>query len=98
MSNDIEKNKEEILDEFDQLIFETVRRYGIKDELDEIDLLPDEEIKYSLRHKIRMNRLFRDEFGSSFLPFPEADNIFERTRSKIVIARKNKAKHNTRKN
>ena len=37
------------------------------------------------RHKIRMNRLFRERVGGTFLPFPEADNLYERVRSKIVI-------------
>lgn len=40
----------------------------------------DEEIKDmeipppSKRHKIRMNRIFRERTGGSFLPFPEEDN------------------------
>lgn len=37
------------------------------------------------RHKTRMNRLFRERVGGSFLPFPEADNLYERARSKLVI-------------
>ncbi|MBQ8849611.1 MAG: hypothetical protein IJ011_04690 [Clostridia bacterium] len=48
----------------------------------------DEEInihQYSKRHKIRMNRVFRERVGGTFLPFPEADNFYERIRSKIVI-------------
>ncbi len=39
----------------------------------------------SKRHKIRMNRLFRERVGGSFLPFPEADCLYERVRSKFVI-------------
>ena len=39
----------------------------------------------SKRHKIRMNRLFRERVGRSFLPFPEEDNLYERVRSKLVI-------------
>ena len=31
----------------------------------------------SKRHKIRMNRLFREHVGGSFLPFPEEDNLYE---------------------
>ena len=30
----------------------------------------------SKRHKIRMNRLFRECVGGSFLPFPEEDNLY----------------------
>ncbi len=32
----------------------------------------------SRRHKIRMNRLFRERVGSAFLPFPEVDNFYEK--------------------
>lgn len=39
----------------------------------------------SQRHKVRMNRLFREQVGGSFLPFPEADNFYEKIRSKLVI-------------
>ena len=39
----------------------------------------------SKRHKIRMNRLFRERAGSSFLPFPEVDCFYERARSKIIV-------------
>ena len=39
----------------------------------------------SRRHKIRMNRLFRERVGGSFLPFPEVDNLYERGRSKLLI-------------
>ncbi len=39
----------------------------------------------SRRHKIRMNRLFREHVGGSFLPFPEADNLYERLRSRLII-------------
>jgi len=35
--------------------------------------------------KIQMNRLFRERVGGSFLPFPEADTIYERVRSCFVI-------------
>ena len=55
----------------------------------------DEEIKdmemtpISERHKIRMNRIFRERAGGSFLPFPEADNLYERIRSKLIIELKN---------
>ena len=39
----------------------------------------------SKRHKIRMNRLFRERVGRAFLPFPDEDNFYERVRSKLVI-------------
>lgn len=36
-------------------------------------------------HKKRTNRLFRERLNSTFLPFPEADNAYERARAKIII-------------
>ncbi len=40
----------------------------IDEEIESIELPPP-----SKRHKIRMNRLFREQVGGSFLPFPEVD-------------------------
>lgn len=51
--------------------------------MSDLDGMP--EPQYTRRHKLRMNRLFRERVGGSFLPFPEVDNAFERIRSKIVI-------------
>ena len=57
----------------------------------ESDLLNEEKINDielpppSKWHKIRMNRLFRERVGGTFLPFPEADNFYERMRSKLVV-------------
>ena len=52
----------------------------IEEEIKNIEISPP-----SKRHKIRMNRLFRERVGGSYLPFPEADNLYERVRSKLVI-------------
>ena len=60
---------------------------AMESKIDEID----EEIKDieipppSKRHKIRMNRIFRENVGGSFIPFPEVDCFYERVRSKIVV-------------
>ena len=57
----------------------------------EFELINEEKINDiempppSKRHKIRMNRLFRERVGGSFLPFPEVDCFYERVRSKIVL-------------
>lgn len=40
---------------------------------------------FSRRYKIRMNRFFRERVRSSYLPYPEADNLFERMRSGIIL-------------
>ena len=51
-----------------------------EEEIDDIELpLP------SKRHKIQMNRLFRERVGGSFIPFPEVDCFYEKVRSKIVV-------------
>ena len=51
-----------------------------KEKIEDIEIPPP-----SKRHKIRMNRVFRERVGGTFLPFPEVDNIYERVRSKLVI-------------
>ena len=63
---------------------------AIADAMDEKIRNMDKEIEHmeisppSKRHKIRMNRLFRERAESSRIPFPEADNLYERVRSKLV--------------
>lgn len=68
--------------EFDKLI-----ELALSDTADEEFDIDDntEPIEVSHRHKIRMNRLFRERVGGSFLPYPEVDNIFEKTRSWFVV-------------
>ena len=51
-----------------------------EEEIGDIEVPPP-----SKRHKIRMNRLFRERVGGSFLPFPEVDCFYEKVRSKIVV-------------
>ena len=53
---------------------------GIEEELTDMEIPPS-----SKRHKIRMNRLFRERVGGSFLPFPEVDTVYERMRSKLMV-------------
>lgn len=53
---------------------------------EEFDIHEDTEpIEVSHRHKIRMNRIFRERVGGKFLPYPEIDNLFEKVRSWVVI-------------
>ncbi|MBE6665350.1 MAG: hypothetical protein E7603_03880 [Ruminococcaceae bacterium] len=35
--------------------------------------------------KIRMNRFFCERVRGSYLPYPEVDNFFERTRSRLFV-------------
>ncbi len=72
-------------DLFGQAIMEAMKQKFDKEvaefeNLDTSDIPPP-----SRRHQIRMNRLFRERVGGTFLPYPDADNAFERVRSKIVI-------------
>ena len=48
----------------------------IEKEIKDIEMPP-----LSKRHKIRMNRLFRERVGGSFIPFPEVDCVYERIRA-----------------
>ena len=50
--------------------------------------LPEPE--YSVKHRKRINRLFREVVGSQNIPYPEVDNWFELTRSKIIFDFKSK--------
>ena len=57
----------------------------------EFHLISEEELKDievpppSKRYKIRINRLFRERVGGTYLPYPEVDSFYERTRSKIIV-------------
>ncbi len=52
----------------------------VEEETNDIEIPPT-----SKRHKIRMNRLFRERVGGTFLPFPEVDNFYEKLRSKLIV-------------
>ncbi len=83
---DIKNEAENEQDALGVLIKNAFKYQKMQKEFEGFDALPDEEIKVSHRHKIRMNRIFREKVGGTFLPYPDADNLFERIRSKIVIA------------
>lgn len=67
--------------------FEKLIELALSDTADEEFDIDDntEPIEVNHRHKIRMNRLFRERVGGKFLPYPEVDNVFERTRSWFVV-------------
>ena len=52
----------------------------IEENIKDIEIPPP-----SKRHKIRINRLFREFVGGTYLPFPEVDCSYERVRSKIIV-------------
>ena len=59
--------------------------YSEYDDIKDEETIDEIEIIHSRRYKIRMNRVFRERIGGSYLPFPEEDNIYEKIRSKLVI-------------
>ena len=78
----LESSSNENLELFKRALSEAMdsKILGIEEEIKDVELPPQ-----SKRHKIRMNRLFRERVSDTFLPFPEADNFYERVRSKLVI-------------
>ncbi len=52
--------------------------------LESLNNYPKVEIVTSRKHKIKMNRIFRERVGSENIPFPEVDSLLERFRSQIV--------------
>lgn len=38
----------------------------------------------SNRYKKKINRLFREQVGSKYIPHPEVDNPYEKIRSRII--------------
>ena len=85
IDNSTSQPLQEDRDLFAQAIREAVM-HKTDEELAELDKIEVEDRPPSRRHKIRMNRLFRERVGSkTFLPFPEVDSAYERLRSKIVI-------------
>lgn len=47
--------------------------------------ISEDEIQYSDRHKKRINRIAREILKNEKPIYPEVDNAFERTRSKVVV-------------
>ncbi len=78
------KKQDQAANQDDELLNEIFD--GEIDGFDGFDNLEDIEIPpYSRRHKIRMNRLFRERVGGTFIPYPDVDNFYEKARSKIVV-------------
>lgn len=43
-----------------------------------------DEVQVSRRHKRKMNRIFRDIAKTKWVPYPEADNVFEKFRAMML--------------
>ena len=86
--------------EFDTLIAQACHKIA-EDEAREFESVKDEDVEFSDRFKVRMNRMFREQAGITRVPYPEVDTWFERVRSalmrKILLFRHHhsKSRHNT---
>ncbi len=79
--NNCSDNSEISTDEFDKILTDALLSYYDFPEID----MPQEPIEFSHRHKLRMNRIFRESGCHQYLPYPEVDNLFERTRSYFIF-------------
>lgn len=77
------------MDIFEHPKFKEALRLCVEEEMKEIDeriaQANVEEFEFSDRHKIRMNRMFRERVGlKERIPYPEVDNNFEGVRSSLA--------------
>lgn len=77
------------MDIFEHPKFKEALRFCVEEEIKEIDEIiaqtTPQEIEFSHKHKIQMNRLFRETVGAKErIPYPEVDTKFERIRSSFV--------------
>ena len=73
------KDKDELLK---RAFFESVEN-KVRDTEEKLNNI--ESPKHSRRYKRRMNRFFRECVGGFFIPFPEADNLYEKLRSRLIV-------------
>jgi len=74
------KNRSDIKLTEQTLVDTTIPQKTNSIDLDSLPFIP------SRRHRIRMNRFFRETVRSTnYLPFPEVDNTLERLRSRFII-------------
>lgn len=72
-------------EQFDKLMYVACEAY-INDEVKKFTAIDTTEThEPSKRFKVKMNRLFREQVGGNYIPHPEVDNWFERTRSRAVV-------------
>lgn len=72
-------------EQFDKLMYVACEAY-INDEVKKFMAIDTTEThEPSKRFKVKMNRLFREQVGGNYIPHPEVDNWFERTRSSAVV-------------
>ena len=77
------------MDIFEHPKFKEALRFSVEEEIKEIDEIiaqtTPQEIEFSNKHKIQMNRFFREVVGvKGRIPYPEVDTKIERIRSSFV--------------
>ena len=87
VENTAKENSPEAVSNQNIELFKQATAEGLSMKIDSIITeIPEEDLPPpSKRHKIKMNRLFRERVGGSFLPFPEEDTLYERLRSWLII-------------
>lgn len=65
---------------FEDLIARACHKVA-EDEAREFDSVKGENVEFSNKFKLRMNRMFREQAGIKHIPYPEVDTWFERVRS-----------------
>lgn len=72
-------------EQFDEVMRVACGAY-IKDEAERFMAIDTTDVhEPSKRFKVKMNRLFREQVGGTYIPHPEVDNCFERLRSRLVV-------------
>ena len=72
-------------EQFDELIHGACEAY-VKEEAEKFLAIDTTDVhEPSKRFKLKMNRLFREQVGGNYIPHPEVDSWFERTRSRAVV-------------
>ena len=74
-------------EQLDKVLCTAMRQY-VENSVESVEELveTDAEVEFSDRFKRRINLLFREKVGTKRAMHPEADNCFERTRSRIIRA------------
>ena len=72
-------------EQFDKIMHDACESY-MKEEAEKFMAIDTTEThEPSKRFKVKMNRLFREQVGGNYIPHPEVDNWFEKTRSSAVV-------------
>ncbi len=82
MEEEKKDNKTENAEVFDDLVLVTAEIFR---NFASAEICGQTPIKCSRKHKIHMNRILRENTNGRFLPFPEVDTPFEKTRNHMLM-------------